>query len=133
MMLLAVEIWRDNQAVSTIETRIKIETATTREVTNTNTAKDIAEKEVAKTHPQTKIKTKIEVMTRSAIVNIAPKTTRRSITSIGETTQTRMSVVHGRDQGHPLPKVQKTNNIKMLSKRLKMQLVQMPKQLKLRP
>ena len=132
-MQLAAEILKDNQAVNTIGTGIKIETATTREVTNTNTAKDIAEKEVAKTHPQTKIKTEIEVMTRNAIVNIAPKTTRRSITSIGDTTQTRMNVVHGRDQDHPLPRVQKTNSINTLNKRPKMQLTQMPKQLELRP
>ena len=132
-MQLAAEILKDNQAVNTIETGIKIETATTREVTNTNTAKDIAEKEVAKTHLQIKIKTEIGVMTRNAIVNIAPKTTRRSITSIGDTTQTRMNVVHGRDQDHPLPRVQKTNSINTLNKRPKMQLTQMPKQLELRP
>ena len=134
-MQLAAETLKDNQAVNTIETGIKIETVTTREVTNTNTAKDIAEKEVAKTHPQTKIKikTEIEVMTRNAIVNIAPKTTRRNITSIGDTTQTRMNVVHGRDQDHLLPRVQKTNSINTLNKRPKMQLTQMPKQLELRP
>ena len=118
MMQLSVEISRDNLAANTIGTKTKIETATIREVININTAKDIAEKEVAKTHPQTKIKAEIGVTTRNAIVNIDPKITKRSITSIEDMTQTRMSVVHGRDQDHPLPKVL---NIIIWSKRPKMQ------------
>ena len=106
---------------------------TTKEAINTNTAKDIAEKEVARTHLPTKIKTEIVATTRIAIVNIALKTTKRSITSIGDMTQIQMNVAHGRDQDHPPPKVLKTNNTKMLSKRPKMHLMPKHKQLKLRP
>ena len=105
ILQLEAEIMKNTLAVNTIETRRKIETATVtiKEAINTSTVKDIAEKEVARTHLLTKIKTEIGAMTQIAIVNIALRTTKRSITSIVDMTQTQMSVVHGQDLDHQQP------------------------------
>ena len=133
MMLQQEEaILKNTLAVNTIGIRRKIET--TKEAINTSTVKDIVEKEVARTHLLNKIKTENGVTTQSAtVVNIALRTTKRSITSIGGTTRTQMSVRCVRDLDHPLQLLLlKTKITKILIKRPKVQLMVTVKQLKVR-